>query len=144
VILDDAKGDEIGRHYDDGYDPCDCRDCGREDGAAETRADCKEEGDESEAAGNGVEDHNSSKGFGGINGGGSEGRLVNAFHDGCGVVADDPGEAVILIGLYGRNIEDAVAKGSECDRGVANIGLVGEHHLQDCDVTNDRRRDGGD
>ncbi len=36
---------------------------------------------------------------------------------------------------------------AECakgDRGVANIRLVGEHDLQDGDVVDDGRRDGGD
>jgi len=70
--------------------------------------------------------------------------VVDALHDDCGVVADDLGVAEILIGLWGSNIENAVAKRSKCDRGVAKITLVGEHHLQDCDVTNDRRRDCGD
>lgn len=46
--------------------------------------------------------------------------------------------------LRGSNIEDTVAKGTECDGGVAQSRLVGECHFQDCDVANDRRGDGGD
>jgi hypothetical protein len=37
-----------------------------------------------------------------------------------------------------------VAKGAERDGGVADVSAVGEHHLQHSDVTDDRRRDGGD
>jgi len=70
--------------------------------------------------------------------------MVDPLHDDCGVVADDLGVAEILIGLRGSNIENTVAKCPKCDRRVAKVALVGEHHLQDCDVTNDRRRDGGD
>jgi hypothetical protein len=46
--------------------------------------------------------------------------------------------------LDGSHIEDAVAKSSECDGGVADISLVGERHLQDGDVSHNRRRDCGD
>ncbi len=37
-----------------------------------------------------------------------------------------------------------MTKGPECDGGVAKIGLVGEHHLQDANISNDGRGDGGD
>lgn len=98
VILDDAEGDEIGGHDDDGYNPWDGCDCCSEDGAAETRADGEEEGDECEAGGDGVEDHDSSEGFGGVDWGGGESCMVDPLHDDCGVVADDLGVAEILIG----------------------------------------------
>lgn len=39
----------------------------------------------------------------------------------------------------GSNIENAMAKGAECDGGVAEDASVGEHHLQDGDVSDDRR-----
>lgn len=42
------------------------------------------------------------------------------------------------------DIEDAVAKSAEGDGGVADVGEVGEHHLQDGDVRDDWGGDGGD
>jgi hypothetical protein len=80
--------------------------------------------------------------------------MIDLAHDICGVVPNVLWEALVLIGSIGRdrqrcaitqccqnlldrsNIENAVAKGTECDGGVANIGLVGEHDLQDGNVTN--------
>jgi len=66
VILDDAEGDEISGHDDNGYNPGNGSDCGCEDSAAETGADGEEEGDECETGGDGVEDHDPSEGFGGV------------------------------------------------------------------------------
>lgn len=41
-----------------------------------------------------------------------------------------------------RDIEDAVPKGAEIDGGVADIGEVSEHHLQNWQVRNDWSSDG--
>jgi hypothetical protein len=46
--------------------------------------------------------------------------------------------------LDGRDIKNTVAKGTESDGGVANVGLVRERHLKDGNVTNNGRRYGGD
>ena len=46
--------------------------------------------------------------------------------------------------LRGSNIENAVAKCSEGHRRMANIRCIGERHLQDCDVVDDRCRYSGD
>jgi len=46
--------------------------------------------------------------------------------------------------LDGSDIENAVAKSAERYRGVADVGFVGKHHLQDTNITNDGRGDGGD
>lgn len=43
-----------------------------------------------------------------------------------------------------RDIEDAVAESAKCHGGVADVGLVGESHLQDGDVANHGGGDGGD
>ena len=37
-----------------------------------------------------------------------------------------------------------MAEGAECDGGVTEDGLIGEHHLQDGNVANDGGGDGGD
>lgn len=66
VILDDAKQRKITCHDHESDEPCNSRDHGGEDGAAETSAEREEEGDECQAAGDGVEDHNAGQGFGGI------------------------------------------------------------------------------
>ena len=102
-----------------------------------------------------MEDHDTRKRLRGIFGCGGELGMINCAHDICGVVPNVLWEALVLIGSIGHeivsraqltiqcyqnlldrsNIENAVAKGAECDRGVANIGLVGEHDLQDGNVT---------
>ena len=85
--------------------------------------------------------------------------MINTFHDGRGLVANDLGVAVILIGsgtilawkskeqdkriLHGRDIENTVTEAAKCYRGMANIRLVHQFDLQDGNVANDRRRDGG-
>lgn len=37
-----------------------------------------------------------------------------------------------------------MAEGAKDDGGVADVGFVGEHHFEDCDVFDDGRGDGGD
>lgn len=46
--------------------------------------------------------------------------------------------------LYRSDIENAVAEAAKCDGGMANVGLVGEHDLENGDVANDRGRNGCD
>jgi len=66
MALDKAKEDEIAGHYDHSDYPCESRNRGRENGAAETGAECEEEREEREAAGDGVQDHDAREGFGGV------------------------------------------------------------------------------
>jgi len=91
-----------------------------------------------------VQDHDASESRGGIFRGLVKARAVDLRHDSCGIIANVFGGAIILIGCDGSNIQDAVAKGTESDRRVAYISLVGEGDLQDTDVIDDRGRDGGD
>ena len=95
--------------------------------------------------------------------------MVDLLHDRGRLIANYFGEAEVLVGsegmgisgrrtryletlfagkriglLNGRHVENAVAKGPEDDRRVTDIRLVGEHDLENGDVLNDRRGDGGD
>lgn len=56
-VLDDSERDEVARHGHDRDYECDGRHEGREQGTAGAGAEREEEGDECEAAGDGVEDH---------------------------------------------------------------------------------------
>ena len=165
VVLDDAEEREIACHDDEGDEPRHSCDHGREQGAKDTGAKREEERDEGEAAGDGVENHDAGEGLGCVFGRGAEGRGVDLGHDVSRVVANDLGEAEILIGPDSnvscalrrgsgkagegnirdrRHIENAVTKGSEGHGGVADISLVGEHDLQDRNVPDDGCGDGRD
>jgi hypothetical protein len=94
----------------------------------------------------------------------AEGGVVDPLHNDGWFVANHFGEATVLVGpgvmriswqptrrsgkcccwerarlLRGSNIENAVAKGTECDRGVTDVALVREHDLENGDVSDDRR-----
>jgi len=91
-----------------------------------------------------VEDHDSGQGLCGIDRSRVESCAVDASYDIGGVIANVLWVAVILIGASRSNIENAVAECTKCDRGMADCRRVGERHLQDRNIANDRCRDGGD
>jgi len=115
VVLDDAEECEVACHGDNGDEPCDGSDHGGEDGTADSSAECEEEGNECKTTSDGVKDHDSGQGFRGIDRGGVEGGLVDAFHDSGGVIANVLWVAVILIGAGGSNIKNAVAESTKSD-----------------------------
>lgn len=143
MVLNDSKEHEICDHNYERYKPGDSRDHGGKDGTADTGSKREEEGNEGQTASDRVQDHDSREGLRGVCRIIVEARLVDLTHDPSGVVADMLRKAIVLIGLDRSNIEDTVAKGSECDGGIADIRPVRERHLQDADVSNDGRRNGG-
>lgn len=44
---------------------------------------------------------------------------------------------------YWRHVQDAVTKGTEDDARVADVGVVGQDDLEDGEIANDGRADGG-
>jgi len=144
VVANGADPHEISRHDHDGEDPGESGDQGGEQRAADAGSECEEEGNECQAANDGVQDHDAGKRFGGILSGGGEVGRVNGVHDRGRVVADVLLGAVILIRVCRCDVENAIAKCAKGDRGVAQSRGVGECHLQQGDVMDDRRGDGGD
>jgi hypothetical protein len=98
MVLDDAECDEVGRHHDDCDDEGYCCDERREERAEETGTEGEEEGDECEAGGDWVEDHDARERFRGIGGGAVESRAVDLSHDQGRVVANALAGAPVLIG----------------------------------------------
>jgi hypothetical protein len=96
-----------------------------------------------------------------VGAGATVGCVVDLLHDHGGLVANHFGEAKVLVGpgvmriswplkmdfcgkkrpcsLDGRNIENAMPKGTECDGRIANVGEICEHDLKNGNVSNDRR-----
>ena len=114
-----------------------------------------------------MEDEGVGQGVGGVGAGGAEAGAVDLGHDVGGFVADGFGVAEVLVGAVvgpvregvflfrsfggncgdsrgGCDVEDAVSEGAKCDGGVADVGGVGQHDLQDGDVSYDWGGDGGD
>jgi len=144
MVLDDSEEHEISDHNYECDDPGDSSDHGGEERAADASAKSEEEGNECKTAGNWVKDHNAGEGFGGIGGCGVEVCVIDHRHNVGGVVADVFTGAVVLIGDSRRNIKHAVTKGPKRNTRMPDIALVGEHNLQDRDIIDDWRRDGGD
>lgn len=144
MVLDDSKEHEIGDHNYECDDPGDSSNHGGEESTADTGTESEEEGNERKTAGDGVEDHDTGEGFGGVGRCGVEICVVDHGHDVGGVVADVFAGAVILISAGRRNIENTMSKGTERYTRMSDITLVGKHNLQDWDIIDDWRRDGGD
>jgi len=143
VVLNNAKESEVARHDDHADDECDGRDEGGEDGTTDTSAESKEESDEGQSASDGVKDHDSSKRLRGIDCCMAIADLVDRLHDGHWVVANVLLGAIVMVGLSGSDIANAVAEGTKCDGGMTNISAGCKFDLQHCNVADDRRRDGG-
>lgn len=97
VVLDDASPDEIRRQHHDREHPGQARDERGQQGTAQAGAEREEEGDEREPAHDRVQDHDARERLAGVGGGMAEGGLVDGADDGCGIVTDVFGGAVILV-----------------------------------------------
>ena len=124
------KASKIRRHHDQRQDKRQCRHHRPKQGADNARTESEQEGDEGDATGDGVQDHDVGEAVGGGRSGLAKAGAFDFSHDFGGRIADCAGEAVVLVGagsesvfwvqlrrngegcclLDGWNIEDAVAK----------------------------------
>jgi len=134
LILDDAPGDEISDHDNQGHDPGEGGDEGCEDGAAPAGTESEQERDEGDSAGNRVQDLNSGKAVSGVLCGATVVvDAVDGFHDQNRRVADRV-RGTPVIGLV-----NTVPKGTEADGGA-----IGEGNLEKSDAVHGGGTDGGD
>jgi len=136
VVTNDAEQDEVSGHHHHGEDPCEGRGQRRKDCAANTGAESKDEGNECHGGDDGVEDHHARQGLSRVFRGGLEAGLVDGGHDFSWVIANVLAGTEVL--LVGSGIAHAIAERTKGDR-----RSVGEGHLHDRDIIDDRRADGG-
>ena len=93
---------------------------------------------------NWVQDHRVGQSIRASSGDLREASAIDLFHNVRWLISHRLGEAIVLIGLGRSNIENAVAEGTKGHTGMSDVGRVGEGNLEDTNVSNYGRRDGGD
>ena len=150
MILDDAEGDEIHNHGHEREQPGQRSDRKAQHRSHHTRTAREAECDKGQAASDRMQNHDARQGIGSIGTRLIESLAVNHGHDARRRVSNGFGEAQILIGRDGRDIENAVPEGSKDDAGIANIGVVCQDDFEDGEVfyhgggdCGDEQEDGG-
>ena len=96
------KEREVGGHDDQRDDEGHGGNESCEEGAAHSRTERDEEGDEGEAGDDGVQNHDASEHLCGIRGGSVEGGVVDRRHNRSRVIANVSGGAVVMIGASAK------------------------------------------
>jgi len=140
VVFDNTKDSEINSHDYNGDYPSQHGEYGA-DQASKNPANRQQSCDEGQSACDWVEDECASQSIGRICTGFAERGAIDCRHYISRFVANSFWRARVLIGGDGRNIENAMTKGPERDRGMTDVGLIFEGHFEDSNVANHWGRD---